>query len=90
MPETRYQIGGKRISRHESRMIARGIAAGYQAGRHGRKQPCPYPDDGRPRALWLAGHAKGEQDGAAERERVRESYEAGLEALDAGAPNCWS
>lgn len=89
---TRYALttaDGKRVrlSRHESRMVARGMEAGFRAGRKDSDSTaeCPYPDDGRPRSLWLAGFQNGHQKGAAELGRVRESYAAGLEALDAPA-----
>ena len=86
---TRYALNGARLSRPESRMVARGVAAGFQAGRHGSEQPCPYVEQGRPRSLWLAGYRMGHEDGRAELEKVRESYREGLEALDGPQRNCW-
>jgi hypothetical protein len=83
---------------HERRMIERGSRAGYLAGRYGgtvleRFVPpgdCPYPAEGRPRALWHTGHRLGLPRGRQDRAAVEASYRAGLEQLEAGAPRSWA
>lgn len=83
---------------HERRMLERGARAGYLEGRFGGSLmarihpagPCPYPDEGRPRALWLAGRARGVPAGWRDREIVRASFLAGLQQLEAGAPASWA
>lgn len=69
------------------------VLAGFAVGRRGGSPTeCPHPlrqvDGrivGRKGHLWVRGCAAG----AMELERVRESYRAGLEQLDAGALGSW-
>jgi hypothetical protein len=76
----------------EVRMVERGARSGYLAGRYGGTllerlhpaRPCPYPNEGRPRALWMAGYRLGVPRGTQDRAAVQRSFRAGLEQLEAG------
>lgn len=87
---SRCRLGtGAWLSAQESRMVLRGQAAGYREGRHERPAVCPYPDDGRPRRLWLAGWNNGRHKGVDDRAEVLASYQQGLDDLEHGTPNPW-
>lgn len=77
------------VNRSEARMVERGERAGYAAGRHQTPIHCPYEHGSRPAWLWVAGARRGLKNGARERQAVLESYVAGLEVIEAGAPSPW-
>jgi len=78
------------VGKRERRMAERGHAAGVRAGRHDEHlPPCPYPNEGRPRWLWLMGAWHGREKGRKLLADVRRSYREGLERLEAGRPKVW-